>query len=179
MVGNFVKGRNQMMVCEALALLHDAGVDFQFQFVGARSEATPGLYDRCVAYCESHGMSGKVAFLGSRSDVPALLARWDGFVYGSDHDTFGIAVIEAIASGLPTFVNDWTVMQEVTQDGALAWLFPTGDAEALCDLLQVFIQSPSSYQAKTLDSAKTVRRIYSIEHHATQLYRLYQMVLNS
>lgn len=53
----------------------------------------------------------KVHFMGPRSDVPELLASWDAFLYSTDHDTFGIAVVEAIAAGLPTFVNDWEVMK--------------------------------------------------------------------
>ena len=120
-----------------------------------------------------------VDFLESRNDVPQLLASWDGFVYSTDHDTFGIAVIEAIASGLPTFVNDWEVMKEVTEDGNLAWLYPTGNAEALCELLCRFITSPSDYQQKALKAAEKVREKFSIQQHANELYQQYQKQLEA
>ena len=68
--------------------------------------------DFVLKYCEDNNLDN-VYFLGGRGDVPALLKVMDGFVYSSVHDTFGIAVVEAMAAGLPVVVNDYEVMKEV------------------------------------------------------------------
>ncbi len=49
------------------------------------------------------GVAGRVCFLGERADVSRLLAAMDVYVSASDvgEETFGIAAVEALASGLP------------------------------------------------------------------------------
>ncbi|MDR0765587.1 MAG: glycosyltransferase, partial [Odoribacteraceae bacterium] len=120
MVGNFNTVRDQLMVCRFLARLKSAGIAFRFLFIG--NAATPHG-DACTRYCREHDLSREVTFTGTRDDVPALLAGLDAFVYATRHDTFGIAIIEAIAAAIPVFVNDWEGTREVTRDGALATLY--------------------------------------------------------
>ena len=55
-VGNFVPVREQSSLCRFLKLLKDRGVDFDFFFVGARSEKEPWQYDDCVQYCQNNGL---------------------------------------------------------------------------------------------------------------------------
>ena len=98
----------------------------------------------------------------------------DAFVYGTDHDTFGIAVIEAVAAGLPTFVNDWEVMTEVTQNGKLATLYKTNDTEDFCEKFMDFVANVDSYKKQAQVNASLVRNIYSIESHIERLNELYK-----
>jgi glycosyltransferase involved in cell wall biosynthesis len=174
MVGNFVPVRAQSSVCQFLKGLKDKGVNFDFYFVGRKSDAEPWRYDNCVRYCEENGLKNFVHFLGARADVPQILKHVDAFVYGTDHDTFGIAVIEAVAAGLPTFVNDWEVMTEVTQNGKLATLYKTNDTEDFCEKFMDFVNNVESYKTKAVENAKIVRDIYSIEKHIERLCELYK-----
>ena len=174
MVGNFVPVRAQSSVCQFLKGLKDKGVNFDFYFVGRKSDAEPWRYDNCVRFCEENGLKNCVHFLGARADVPQILKHVDAFVYGTDHDTFGIAVIEAVAAGLPTFVNDWEVMTEVTQNGKLATLYKTNDTEDFCEKFMDFVNNLESYKTKAVENAKIVRDIYSIEKHIERLNELYK-----
>ena len=170
-VGNFVPGREQSSLCRFLKILRDSGVDFDFSFVGARNEQEPWRFDDCVEYCRQNKLEDCVHFLGSRGDVPQLLSEWDAFVYSTDHDTFGIAVIEAIASGLPVFVNDWIVMKEITEDGALSTIYKTKDEKDLLEKFIVFLQNRDSYYDKAYQSAIIVREKFSIKSHIKQLQK--------
>lgn len=174
MVGNFVPVRAQSSVCQFLKGLKDRGIDYDFYFVGRKSDAEPWRYDNCVSYCEENGLKNCVHFLGARADVPQILKHVDAFVYGTDHDTFGIAVIEAVAAGLPTFVNDWEVMTEVTQNGKLATLYKTNDTEDFCEKFMDFVNNLESYKIMAVENAKIVRDIYSIEKHIERLCELYK-----
>jgi len=51
MVGNFVPVRDQMTICRFLLLLHKAGVDFTFLFIGGKDEANPTLFNYCFPFC--------------------------------------------------------------------------------------------------------------------------------
>ena len=48
----------------------------------------------------------------------------------------GLAMVEAVASELATFVNDWVTMREITDNGKLARLYMSKDP---ADLLRVFM----------------------------------------
>ncbi len=54
----------------------------------------------------SLGLTDKVLFLGSRSDVPALMQAMDVFVFPSHYEGLGLVTIEAQAAGLKTIVSE-------------------------------------------------------------------------
>ena len=176
MVGSFGEGRNHMFVCRALNALKEKSTNFHFTFIGAARESEKDIYDNCVEYCHKHNLTGYVTFAGLRNDVPALLNEMDAFVYATRHDSFGIAVIEAIAAGLPTFVNDWCVMQEITLNGQYATLYKTDDIESLCSKIDDFLSHRQEYSQKALDNATAIRQKYSIKEHITSLYEVYKNV---
>ncbi len=170
MVGNFVLGREQKTVCRFLKLLKDRGIAFDFYFVGKKNEATPYLYDDCVAFCKENKLE-EVHFLGSRNDVPAILRELDAFIYSTEHDTFGIAVVEAIASSVPVFVNDWEVMKEVTEQGKWATLYKTKDENDLLEKFIVFLQNKTT--KKWQEISCLAKKKYSIQQHIINLKKNY------
>ncbi len=180
MVGNFVSGRSQMVVCKSLKILKDKGIrNLDFYFVGKRVENEANLYDDCVKYCTDNDLQEFVHFVGSRGDIPSVLQHVDGFVYSTNCDTFGIAVIEALASGLPVLVNDWPVMREVIGAERLAVRYFMSDnvqdcANKMVDLISQIKDKPDELKADCLKMAQKVCQTYSIENHINHLTRIYQ-----
>jgi glycosyltransferase involved in cell wall biosynthesis len=174
MVGNFVPGRDPMTVCRFLKLLSESQKLFHFVFAGKKSDVQPEIYNDCVKYCVENGLADNVTFLGSRNDVPAILNQLDAFIYSTDHDTFGIAVVEAMAAGVPVFVNDWPVMNEITENGKYASLYTTKNENDLFQKFSAFIDNPESYILKTKQSAEYVRNTFSIQNHIAELNKLYK-----
>jgi len=77
------------------------------------------------------GITRQVRFLGEVRDIPALLDRWDLFVYATtEREGFGNALAEALMAGLPCVVTELPVMREVCGDHA-AVFFGAGDPSAL------------------------------------------------
>ena len=176
-VGNFISGRDQQTICRFLSLLNEQKVDFHFVFIGKRIDSSPGYYDDCVEYCKTNGLSKKVSFLGVRNDVPLILNELDAFIYSTNHDTFGIAVVEAMAVGIPVFVNDWTVMSEITENGKYATLYKSRDENDLLREFMLFLQNKEYYHAKAIEAAGFVREKYSIEKHIEALKKVYDIVV--
>lgn len=177
-VGNFVAVRDQMTICRFLHLLNKEGVQFAFIFAGGKNNAVPHLYDDCVEYCASHGISDKVFFPGSRQDVPNILSQLDAFIYATNHDTFGIAVIEAMAVGIPVFVNDWEVMAEITDQGKHGIVYKTKDEKDLLSHFLGYLENRSAYQNKAREDALWARDQYSIQAHIESLKEKYQSVID-
>lgn len=179
MVGNFVSGRSQIVIVKSIAMLKQRRItNFDFYFVGRRVENEAKLYDECVDYCSQFNLAN-VHFLGARDDVPSLLKSADGFVYSTRHDTFGIAVIEAMAAGLPVVVNDWDVMKEVCADGNEEWatFYRSNDVEDCAEKMADLIQNIDIYKGKAREIALQVRQKYSIEKHIDNLAKLYSEII--
>ena len=177
MVGNFTPGRSQMFVCRFLKLLKEKGANFKFYFVGSKTKAEPYLYDDCVAYCEKNGLMDRVNFMGSRNDVPQLLQQWDAYIYNTIHDSFGISVIEAISSGLPTFVNDWPVMEEITDKGTYATLYKSDDENDLLVKFMDFLNHKNSYFQNAFAAAAEVRKKFGIKGYVRNLSDVYRTLM--
>lgn len=173
-VGNFTSGRSQIFLCRFLHLLNKEAVDYDFVFVGAKSDTEPWLYEECIQYCQENKIYEKVHFLGSSSDVPNILKQLDAFMYASVHDTFGIAVIEAIAVGVPTFVNDLRVMREITADGKRAILYRNGDERDLLDKFKYFLKNKQKVKINAEKAAADVRERYSIQVFINNLFQVYK-----
>jgi len=173
-VGSFVAGRNQLFICRFLDELNKKGVDFEFSFIGGKSIAEPSLFENCVDYCNNNGLADKVHFLGVRNDVPELLQKMDAFIYASVDDTFGIAVVEAISSGIPVFVNDWDVMIEITDNGKLATIYKTEDVDDLMFHFNDFVNNRKKYLDNAKNSAASIRRMYEIDQHIESIKELYE-----
>ena len=175
MVGNFTKVRSQIVICKSLKLLKEQGINnVEFYFVGKRVDSEPWLYDECIDYCKRNGLMDFVHFMGSRGDVPAILQHVDGFVYSSVHDTFGIAVIEAMASRLPTIVNDWEVMKEVNRGKNWAVFFCSNDERDCCTKIRELIVGNNTQKKEAERISVEVREEYSIEKHIDSLAKIYE-----
>lgn len=180
MVGNFMSGRDHLTLIKALQLLPPS---FDFYLIGRRSDAEPQIYDECVRICNEHKMS-HIHFLGGRNDVPVLLKSMDGFVYSTDHDTFGIAVVEAMAIGLPIVVNDWPVMKEVCGEniGNAVTYFKSKDVEdcvnTIAKLLTQIAQPTKEFKKQCVNNANWVHGRYSIKVYVQRLNEVYSLLAN-
>ena len=101
----------------------------------------------------------------------------DAFVYSTEHDTFGIAVVEAMAAGIPVFVNDWGVMREISEDGKYAKLYESKNEQDLLSKFLLFYNNKESYKTYAKDTVLRVRSLYSIEKHLDNLSCIYTKLL--
>jgi glycosyltransferase involved in cell wall biosynthesis len=175
MVGNFLPVRDQMTVCKFLKLLNDRSIKFSFIFAGSKSDVFPSLYDECVEFIRENKLEKQVHFAGSRTDIPVILSALDAFVYSTVYDTFGIAVVEALASGVPVFVNDWKVMQEVTENGNLAIVYKSSNPEDLLEKFLIFYNNIEVMKMKSGEIQRLIKNRYSIENHLISLKKIYRL----
>jgi glycosyltransferase involved in cell wall biosynthesis len=93
------------------------------------------------ALADQLGVSSRVRFLGRRMDVPELLKAADVYVQPSRWEGFGIAALEAMASGMPVVASDVSGLADVI--GAAGLLFPVGDATLLAQKLATVLGDTS------------------------------------
>jgi len=69
----------------------------------------------------------------SQAELASVLREADCLVLPSRIDSFGMVVVEALASGLPVVVSDQVGARELVLPGRNGWVVPAGDATVLAD----------------------------------------------
>ncbi|SUD58548.1 group 1 glycosyl transferase [Ectopseudomonas oleovorans] len=87
------------------------------------------------------GVSDAVCFLGQVPNGRRYFKAFDVFVLSSDHEPFGMVLLEAMAAGVPVLASDCGGAREVVD--AAANRFPLGSNDALAQRL-LYCASPSS-----------------------------------
>jgi glycosyltransferase involved in cell wall biosynthesis len=83
----------------------------------------------------------RVHLLGVRDDVPEILAAADIFALVSDWEGLPLALIEAMAAGLPVVATSVGCVPEVVQNGKTGLLIPCRDQVALIAALRELAQN--------------------------------------
>lgn len=93
---------------------------------------------------QSLGISEKVRFLGQVPCARRYFKAFDIFVLTSDHEPFGMVLLEAMAAGLPVISTDCGGGREVIS--GIGKLFPFGDSIALAHELIGFGTHPQTIE---------------------------------
>lgn len=101
MVARLSEWKGQSEALDAMLPLWPDHSNIHLVFAGGEDSTGIGLRSKLEARAREAGLSAHVHFLGPRSDVPALLDAMDIFVHPSRHDPCPLAVLEAMAHGLP------------------------------------------------------------------------------
>ena len=77
------------------------------------------------------GVASHVVFLGEQLHMGHLLGQADLFVLPSEQESFGLAALEALASGVPVVATNVGGLPEVVRHGETGWLVPVADPSKL------------------------------------------------
>ena len=117
----------------------------------------PATADRVQAMATRLGLGDRVSFAGDL-DGPALAACYDAadvFVLATRQETYGMAVAEALARGLPVVATMTGAIPDLVGDGA-GLLVPVGDTPALGEALSRVLDE-ADLRARLAEGARRVR----------------------
>ena len=134
-VGRLVADKHpELLLRAALPLL---GPGARLLFVGDGPLA-PALQ----AIAAQHPSGRYVSFLGVRHDVPRVLTAFDVFALSSRTEGLPLALLEAMAMGLPIVATAVGGVPDVVRDGFSARLVPSADEAALHAALDLLRHDP-------------------------------------
>ena len=124
---------------------------------------------------ESLGLADCVLFLGIRTDVCDLMQAMDVFVFPSNYEGLGIAVIEAQAAGLKTFVSE-AVPEEANVTELVEYCRLDQPAEYWAKRVLSCFENSNYERSKTVDKLR--RSGYDIKMAGEELQKWYEKLSN-
>ena len=159
MVARFELHKDQPSLIRALALLRDQGFHAVLWLIGDGSHR-PQL----EALIQTLQLGEQVEFLGSRRDIPKLLAELDLFVFSARPDEgFGIALAEAMAAGLPIVATNVGACREVLDSGRCGLLVEPQSPEALATGIRQVLSDPALALKYASAARERAMRHFSVE----------------
>ena len=119
--------------------------------------------DELLRLAAQLGIAGRTRFVGAvaHSEVPRWLHRLDVFAAPSRSESFGVAVIEAGACGLPVVVSDAGGLPEVVVDGETGLVVPRNNVPALQAALKRLLLDPGLRERLGRQARAHVEREYA------------------
>jgi len=131
-----LKGHRTLV--DAIEPLMRARPNLHLVFVGSGSP----VFEQTRARVAELGLQDRIHLLGTRNDVPNLLAGSDLFALATEQEASGTVYVEAAACGLPVIGTDVGGVSEMMRPGATGILVPPRDTEALRAALERLIDDP-------------------------------------
>jgi glycosyltransferase involved in cell wall biosynthesis len=101
------------------------------------------------ALVQELGVSGSVEFLGASNNVIPYVARGSVFCLPSRHEGLPLALLEAVALGVPCIAADCSDgVRAALDDGRVGDLVPVDDVAAFADALQGHLLNPEPLRTK-------------------------------
>ena len=123
--------------------------------------------------------SGKVRFLGIRSDIPEILNASDIFVLSSRWEGNPMSVMEAMAAGLPVVATEVGGVPELVLHGATGLLVPNEDEQALSQALHTLIAEPDLRATMAVQARQVALERFDARQMTRAYESLYESILAS
>jgi glycosyltransferase involved in cell wall biosynthesis len=163
-MGRFVPKKGFDVFIAALALLARDGVAFR-AVLGGEGDTAAALHRLATA----GGMDGRIAFPGWIENKPGFFAGLDVFCLPSQHEPFGIVLLEAMAQAVPVVSTASEGPSEIVRGGTGALLVPIGDAAAMAEALLALLTDPARAAALADSGYRLVRDSYDLPRIAERL----------
>lgn len=175
-VANYERRKGQEDLLRAVASL-PAERAVRLTLLGAELEA--GFRQHLEQLAAELGIADRTAVPGpvNPEDVARYYRDADLFCLPSYNEGLPMAMLEAMAHGLPVVATRVGAIPEAVSDGVEGRLYPAGDVTALADCLRELLDEHGPARRMGQAARARVGREYSIEAMADRVFDVYRQLL--
>ncbi len=169
-VGRLCPSKGQAILIEAADILRRENRDFRIRLLGGG----PDL-EAIRSMIDAKGLGGRVEAIGpvGHARVKEELAASDLFVLPSFAEGIPVALMEAMASGVPVISTRIAGIPELIEHGSEGMLAQPSNAEELARAIDSFITGVADARALTDKAATKVSTMFDAEANARALGELF------
>ena len=160
-VGELIKRKNHETVLKALRQIKDKNFVYLICGRGVLMEHLQNLTKQL-------GLESKVKFLGFRKDIAEICKAADLFIFPSYQEGLPVALMEAMATGLPVIASNVRGNRDLI---AKENLFEPNDVAALTNLIKKQLEAIENKELKKVDYANLDQ--YSLKNVLKQIAEIY------
>jgi glycosyltransferase involved in cell wall biosynthesis len=172
--GKLNRGKGLEMLLRAWQRLASRHPRLHLVLVGSGA----GQFLSCEAalrrFVTDHGLASRVTFTGAVANVEDYLRAADLFVLPSDSEALPMALIEAMACGLPVVATRVGGIPDVVEDGVDGRLIAAGDEAVLAAAIEGLLADPAARAALARAARAKAETGFSITAVAAAHERLFR-----
>lgn len=168
-VGELNKNKNHQLIIKALSLLQKPNIHY---LVCGQGE----LLEELTHLAEENHVKDNVRFLGFRNDVPNIFLAADLFVFPSFREGLSVALMEAMASGLPIICSDIRGNNDLIEHKKGGFLFDPSDVEQLKQYIQIAYENPEIIASQVEFNLEKIKT-FSLKVVSKEMTRIYKAFL--
>ena len=173
-VGHVCKRKGLIHLVKALPAIQAAVPQVRVLIVGTEERS----YGDAVRDCARElGVSRTLIWAGHRIDVERVLSALDLFVLPSLEEQIPLAILEAMASGLPVVATTVGGIPECVRDGVEGWLVPPAAPRPLASAVVRLLQDESMRLRMGQAGQRRAREEFSPAQNARQVEALLRGIL--
>jgi glycosyltransferase involved in cell wall biosynthesis len=173
-VGSLNAQKGHILLIEALSLLKkkDKKLDWRCQIIG-----TGPLEKYLRRLIRKKKLRGQTSIITDAGDIREAMRHFTIYVQYSRTESFGMAVSEAMALGIPTIVSNKGALPEMVVDGRDGLVVPYGKAVLLAKAIERLIKNKSLRQNISVIARKKILKLYNQETILDEIEQVYSQAI--
>jgi len=167
-VGNLVKKKNHNLLIDiALKLLERSIFDFRIDILGYGP-----LHDELNRRIIDNNLESYIFLNGSVGNVPEYYSSSNLYVHPATYEPFGLAIIEAMASGLPIISLNGKGNSDLIINGKNGYIIEKNNPTLFVDIIENLFNSPNLYEDIS-NYGRFFSKKYDIINYVKKLEEIY------
>ena len=167
-IGELIPRKNHLFVLETLRTQFSIDPSLHYVIAGDGT-----LRESLMEWIRRYHLEDRIHLLGFRKDARRLMYGMDVFLFPSRQEGLPVAVMEAMAAGLPVIASDIRGNHDLIRDGENGFLYPSGDEARFLQCLNKLRRSQETRTAFSSQEQKDIET-YSLEAVEPQILALYE-----
>jgi glycosyltransferase involved in cell wall biosynthesis len=172
-VGNLTPKKDHQTLVTAFAAVRRQVPEARLCVIG--SGPLQGQLQRWV---HDAGIADVTVLAGTRDDAPDLLPAFDVFALSSRFEGLSIALVEALAAGVPAVATRVGGVPEVLADSGAGLMVPAGDPTALAEALRTVLTDDERRRSMSADASARATA-FDVRSAVRDIEALYDEVLSA
>lgn len=170
-----LKGHEDFL--RAAAMLRNVSPSPFFIVSGTESSATMEYRRRLENLIRQLDLTDYVRLIGRMEDINELFCALDVFVSASHSESFGLAIVEAMAAGSGVVATETDGAREILRDENTGLLVPVGGVEQMARAINNLLVNQEQRTKIAANAQKEARQRFSLERMVEETEKIYSQVL--
>jgi len=177
MMGRLSPGKGHEEFLESAIELNKKHDNLKFIIIGEASRGEDE-YAIKIKNLAKENKINNIIFTGYIKDVRETLSALDIFVFPSHAEAFGLALAEAMATGLPTVCSNSDGVLDIAVDEETSYLFQNKNSKNLTEKIELLINSKDKRKSFGQKGRERIINNFNLESKTDMVIKIYGSHLN-